>query len=238
MNTESDDSGTLPPTRETNELLRRILRTLAERQGERKRWVEIACALVLALATMASAWCAYQATLWGGVQTFRLAAASKAGRDNVKNSIEGMQARSFDATMFIHYLEARAQGRKDLEDLLYRRFRPEMKRAVDAWLKTEPFANPEAPPHPLKMKEYVLEVETEAGKQAEIGIQMETDAKHANENSDRYVLLTVLFASVLFFGGITGMIDIPWLRKTLGILALTFFLSIMIFLVTMPICRE
>lgn len=194
--------------------------------------------MVLALATMASAWCAYQATLWGGVQTFRLAAAGKAGRESVKLSVEGMQVRAFDATMFMHYVEARAQGHKEVEDFLFRRFRPEMKRAVDAWLQTDPFRDPNAPPHPLKMTEYVLAVETEAARQAEIEKEKAAGAEEANQNSDTYVLLTVMFASVLFFGGITGTIDIPWLRKTLSILALAFFVGTMIFLVTMPICRE
>ncbi len=208
------------------------------RGSERKRWVEITCAVVLALATTASAWCAYQATLWGGVQTFRLAAAARAGREAVKNSVEGMQFRAFDGTMFIHYLEARVLGRKDLEELLYQRFRPEMKRAVDAWLRTDPLHNPNAPPHPLKMQEYVVAVEIEAGKQTEIEKQKAASAEEANQNSDQYVLLTVMFASVLFFAGITGTIDIPWLRKTLGILALAFFVGTVIFLATMPICRE
>jgi hypothetical protein len=238
MSTVDKPAVTGTTSEETNELLRRVLTALERQKGERKRWVEVICAVVLALATMASAWCAYQATLWGGVQTFRLAAAGKAGRDNVKNSIEGMQARSFDATMFIHYMEARSEGRKDLEELLYHRFRPEMKQAVDAWLKTDPLNNPNAPPHPLKMSEYVLAVEVEAAKQVEVEKQQQAAAEHANENSDLYVLLTVLFASVLFFGGITGTIDIPWLRKTLGILALVFFVGTTIFLATMPICRE
>lgn len=236
MSTEHDPSGTQPTAQETTELLLRILSAVEQR--ERKRWVEITCAVVLALATMASAWCAYQATLWGGVQTFRLAAAARAGREASKNSVTGMQIRAFDATMFIHYMEARAQGHKDLEELFYRRFRPEMKLAVDAWLKTDPLNNPDAPPHPLKMNEYVVPPEIEASKQAEVEKQKATGAGEANQHSDRYVLLTVMFASVLFFGGITGTIDIPWLRKTMGIFALAFFLGTIIFLATMPICRE
>jgi hypothetical protein len=113
-----------------------------------------------------------------------------------------------------------------------------MKLAVDAWLKTDPFNNPDAPPHPLKMNEYVVPPEMEASKQAEIEKLKATGAEEANQNADRYVLLTVMFASVLFFAGIAGTIDLPWLRKTLGILALAFFMGTLIFLATMPICRE
>ncbi len=55
-------------------LLQQILR--AVEKDERSRWFEITCAIVLSLATTASAWSAYEATLWSGVQTFRLAAAN------------------------------------------------------------------------------------------------------------------------------------------------------------------
>src|SRR5262245_54883779 len=215
---------------ETTELLRRILRAVEERPGGRNRWVELTCALVLALATMASAWCAFQSTLWSGVQTFRLEASAKAGREASKNSVTGMQIRAFDATMFLHYLEARALGHKDLEELFYHRFRPEMKVAVDAWLRTDPLKNPDAPPHPLKMNEYVVPPEVEAGKQVEIENQELGGAEVANHNADRYVLLTVISASVLFFGGITGTTSVPWMRKALSILAVVLFLGTLIFL--------
>jgi hypothetical protein len=238
MSAEQNPSWTPPTPQETYELLRRIATALEARQGERSRWIELVCAVVLALATMASAWCAYQAQLWGGVQNFRLAAAARAGREASKNSVEGMQVRAFDATMFIHYLEARSEGRKDLAELFHHRFRPEMKQAVDAWLNTDPFNNPNAPPHPLKMTEYVVPMDIEAGKQAELERLKTAAAEEANTNSDRYVLLTVMFASVLFFGGITGMIDIRWLRQTLGLFALALFIGTVIFLATMPICRE
>ena len=238
MTTAYEPAGTQATSQETTELLRRILRAVEERQGERKRWVELTCALVLALATMASAWCAFQATLWGGVQTFRLEASAKAGREASRNLVTGMQIRAFDATMFLHYLEARAQGHKDLEQLLYHRFRPEMKEAVDAWLRTDPLKNPNAPPHPLKMNEYVVPPEIEASKEAEIERQAMAGAEVANHNGDRYVLLTVIFASVLFFGGITGTTSVPWVRKTLSILAVVLFMGTLIFLAAMPICHE
>ena len=39
--------------------------------------------------------------------------------------------------------------------LYERRFSPEYKVAFDAWLATDPFSNPEAPPGPSFMPEYV-----------------------------------------------------------------------------------
>ena len=104
----------------------------AVEKDDRNRWVEIACAVVLSLAMLASAWCAYQSTLWGGVQTFRLAAANKAGRESSKATLAALQMRAFDAAMLISFLQAQTQGDQRLEKILYDRFRPEMKTAVEA----------------------------------------------------------------------------------------------------------
>ena len=93
MNTEKESS---PP--DTTELPRRILS--AVEPAKPKRGFEIACAVVLALATTASAWCAYQSKLWGGAQMARANAAVRAGREGAVSSLAALQARAFDASMF------------------------------------------------------------------------------------------------------------------------------------------
>jgi hypothetical protein len=221
---------------ETADTLRRILQAVEGK--ERKRWVEISCAIVLSLATMASAWCAYQSTLWGGVQTFRLAAAGKAGRQSSVSSVEALQLRAFDASMFMEFIKARARDEKELERFLSDRFRPELRVAMDAWLATKPFENPEAPRGPFRMAAYQQPEEKISREQdEEAGRQMRV-AQEANETSDTYVLLTVLFASVLFFGGIGASFESRRLRIFMALLALVLFTVTVGFLATMPICRE
>jgi len=116
----------------------------AVEQDKRSRRVEITCAFVLSLATTASAWCAYQSTLWGGVQTFRLAAANKANRASVEETLAALQYKSFDASMFINWMHAKHEGNERHEKFLFHRFRPEAKKAVEAWLKNDPFNDPAA----------------------------------------------------------------------------------------------
>src|SRR5262249_35248189 len=181
-------------------MLQRIL-ALIERE-KRGRWLEVVCAAMLALATMASAWCAYQATLWSGVQTFRLAAAAKAGRESTEQHLAALQGRAFDGQMLISYLENKGRGDEKLAAFLHQRFRPEAKKAVDSWLEADPFNNPKAPRTPFQMTEYVQPELQRAKRLDEEFARAQSDAEHANESSDRYVLLTVLFATVLFFGGI------------------------------------
>lgn len=221
---------------ETAAFLRRILD--AVEKDRRTRAAQITCAVVLSLATMSSAWCAYQATLWSGVQTFRLAAAGKAGRESTAASLEALQLRSFDASMGISYMQAKFDGNDRQEKFLFERFRPEMKKAVEAWLKTDPFKNPEAPLGPLRMAEYVQPEQEEAKRLEERSTQEHAAAQHANQNSDTYVLLTVLFASVLFFGGIAGTVDSHRLRVTILAIALVLFVVTLVVLATMPICKD
>jgi len=217
-------------------VLGRILE--AVEQDKRSRWVEITCAFVLSLATTASAWCAYQSTLWGGVQTFRLAAANKANRASVEETLAALQYKSFDASMFINWMHAKHEGNERHEKFLFHRFRPEAKRAVEAWLKTDPFNDPAAPSGPFKMAEYAQPELDEAKRLDELSAQKHAAAQQANETSDAYVLLTVLFASVLFFGGIASTIDFRRLRIIILAIALVLFVGTLAYLGIMPVCKE
>ncbi|MCY2994011.1 MAG: hypothetical protein NTY19_39970 [Planctomycetota bacterium] len=223
-----------PP--QTAAMLQRMLD--AVERDDRNRWVEIACAVVLSLTMLASAWCAYQANLWSGVQTFRLAAANKAGRESSKATLAALQIRAFDAAMLINYLQAQTQDNQRLEKILHDRFRPEMKTAVEAWLKTDPFHDPAAPPSPFKMVEYVQQELVEAQHHDELSAREQAGAEEANETGDTYVLLTVAFASVLFFGGIGGSVQSRRLRISFVVIALMLFTVTMITLGTMPVCTH
>ena len=231
MNAEKES---LP--QDTTALLRRILN--AVEPAKRKPWFEMACAIVLALATTASAWCAYQSKLWGGAQMARSNAAVRAGREGAVNSLAAVQWRAFDASMFIAYMEARFEQNKAMEAFLFQRFRPEMKPAVEAWLKLDPLNNPSAPPSPFRMAEYAQAETAEVARQADLAAKAMAAAGEARRFSDNYVLLTVVFASVLFFGGIARAFDSRPLRTVLAALAVLLFLGTLVALTTMPVCHE
>jgi hypothetical protein len=232
---EEPQSKELTP-QETAALLQQILD--AVQKDERKHWVEIACAVLLSLAMLASAWCAYQANLWSGVQAFRLADANNAGRASSAANLSALQMRAFDASMFISYMQAKHEGNERHEKFLFDRFRPEMKKALDAWLKTDPFNNPAAPPGPFKMAEYAQKELDEAKGYDDLYAQKFAAAEAANEAGDRYVLLTVAFTTVLFFGGISGSFQSRRLRFSFFGIALVLFMVTTFFLETMPICHE
>ncbi len=220
----------------TIELLQRIVN--AVEPAKPKHGFEIACAIVLALATTASAWCAYQSKLWGGAQMARANAAVRASREGAVNSLAAVQMRAFDASMFIAYMQARIERNNELEAFLAQRFRPEMKPAVEAWLKLDPLNNPAAPSSPFRMAEYAQKETAEVARQEELAAKAMAAAREARQCSDDYVLLTVIFASVLFFGGIARAFDSRRLRIVLAALAVLLFLGTLAVLTTMPVCRE
>jgi hypothetical protein len=230
------NAGKESPPQDADALLRRILN--AVEPARPKQGFEIACAIVLALATTASAWCAYQSKLWGGAQMARSNAAVRAGREGAVNSLAAVQWRAFDASMFIAYMESRFESNSAMEAFLVERFRPEMKPAVEAWLKLDPLKSPAAPPSPFRMAEYTQAETAEVARQAELSAQAMAAAAEARRFSDNYVLLTVVFASVLFFGGIARAFDSRPLRTVLAALAVLLFLGTVVVLTTLPVCFE
>ena len=54
----------------------------------------------------------------------------------------------YDTTTFDSWLDAHVSGNVKLAEAYERRFRPEYRTAFQAWMKTDPFRNPNAPPAP------------------------------------------------------------------------------------------
>jgi len=77
-----------------------------------------------------------------------------------------------------------------------------------------------------------------ARRQQAIADEALKSSRQARQNSDNYVLLTVLFASVLFFGRIARAFDSRVLRTILAGLAVVLFLATLAGLLTVPICHE
>jgi hypothetical protein len=66
----------------------------------REGWFELLVAVILGLATLGSAWSGYQSGLWSGIQTFRLAESTAAGRRAGEKSVNANQLRGVDLVLF------------------------------------------------------------------------------------------------------------------------------------------
>ena len=74
--------------------------------------------------------------------------------------------------------------------------------AFDAWLKTDPFNDPNAPAGPMFMAEYVSADAQQADRYEAKAADLIAAGETANETSDSYVLFTVVFATVLFLAAV------------------------------------
>lgn len=171
------------------------------------RWepaVEVIATIVLAVATLATAWSGYQAARWGGVQSTSYSQAGTLRTESVRASNQAGQLAQIDISIFANWVNAFAADDQLLATFYQERFREEFIPAFEAWIETDPVNNPEAPPSPFSMPEYKVSLAEEA-----IQLEAEADAifeegTEANEISDRYILNTVILASVLFLGGIAS----------------------------------
>lgn len=176
------------------------LRELATPE-DRDHLLEILTALLLSLATIASAWCAYQATRWSGVQTIAFSQASAARIEAVQLSNQANQLTAIDVGLFTQYVTAMSEGNTQLANYLRARFRSEFAVAFDAWIATSPLTNPDAPKTPFQMKQYVVAQAVQAQRREQEAQTDTQKATAANQISDNYVLVVVIFALVLFFAG-------------------------------------
>jgi hypothetical protein len=188
-----------------------------EAVSRRERVLEITAALLLALATVGIAWSGYQAARWSGIQAQRYTQASTARSLANQASTLAAQDRTQDLLNFNRWLEVKTQGNAQLSALYERRFRDEFRPAFAAWLRSDPLNNPNAIPSPLLEKQYVLANAVKADKLEKLGDARFEQGRQATENADEYVFVTVFFAVVLFFAGIS--LRFTWLPIRIGILA-------------------
>ena len=179
--------------------------TAEKRQTVRVRqWMDLLSAMVMAAATVATAYSAYQSSLWSGQETKNKARSTTAVIRVGKLSNLALQRTSVHVNLFVHWVSAVNKGDSRTADFLVVRFPEPLKAAVDAWRATSPFENPEAPASPFDMPQYVLPERIEADRWERISQDESVAAEHAAEMSNRYLLFTIIYASVLFFAGISG----------------------------------
>ncbi len=166
--------------------------------------VELWSAALLAAATLTTAYSAYQATRWGGQQSTRFTQAGAARTESAKAQSRGFSFVTIDADLFTQFVVAYSQGNKQLERLFVQRFfRDEFRHAFSAWRKTRPSTNPQSPATPFSMKQYKVADLEESEQLEDEALQLFEEGREANQTADNYVLATIFFAAVLFFGGLS-----------------------------------
>ena len=197
--------------------------------------LDIVATVLLALATVATAWSGYQASRWNGEQ------AKASGRTNAIR-IEAARAQGLaqaqtqvDVATFSSWVDAYAHTDTLLADFYFKRFRKEFKPAVEAWIATRPLRNPDAPLTPFVMPEYQLQAREDENR---LDAEAELSAAAVRrdiQRSTNYVLAVVLFAAALFFAGMSAKLATPRLRRAMLALGLILFVGTVAWLATFPV---
>jgi hypothetical protein len=205
---------------------------LSERHVRR---IEIVATVLLSVAAVATAWSGYQATRWNGEQ-------AKASATTNKIRVEAARAQGLseaqtqvDVATFVQWVDAYALERTELAEFYFRRFREELKPAVDAWLATRPLQNPDAPLTPFAMPQYKLAAAAEAKR---LDAEAEVSAATVRRNIQRasnYILAVVLFSVSLFFAGMSTKLSDLRLRAITVTLGCIVFLGAFIWIATSPV---
>ncbi len=175
-----------------------------EAAGGRDRLLSITEAVLLSLVAVLAAWSGYAASKWGTESSISLAKASAARTKANRADLEALQLRTLDSVSFNAWFTAFVAGNANGERLAEKRLRPGYRPAFYAWLATDPATNPNAPPGPSYMPQYVIPQEATSKQNDAQADAAFTRGSEAGATGDKYVRDTVFLASVLFLVGISG----------------------------------
>jgi hypothetical protein len=202
---------------------------------EKQKWVEPVAALLMALATVSTAWCSYQSAAWTRQSNRLLNEFNSLERRAGLLSLQGVQQATIHAGMFMQLLAAQQAGNEKLVSFYVERFPPDVRKAYDAWLAQKPFENPSADPHPFVPNLYEPRGTREATDATANAASRQREARNAGNISGQYLANTVLFATVLFFANASGKFEQQRVRAVAFIFAVAMFVFAVVRTAMLPL---
>lgn len=198
-------------------------------------WLETAAALLMALSSLATAWCSFEASRWSGQSGKSAGQAESLERKANVMRLDGLQHKAAHVQVFTQYVAAHFSGNAALERFYVDRFPPDVRKAYDAWMAEKPFENPAAAPHPFVPPYY----ETRYAREMEAAMAESAQAKEragvASGTSGSYLTTTVVLATVLFFVGITMRLTSQRLRLGSFIFGASLFAIVVVRMLLLPV---
>jgi hypothetical protein len=203
--------------------------------GEKKKWVEPVAALLMALATLSTAWCSFESAAWTRRSNRLMNEFNALERRASVFTLQGMQQATIHTGMFMQALAAHQAGNDKLGSFYVERFPSELRKAYDAWLAQKPFENPNADPHPFVPRLYQTPGTREAADASAKAANSQRQAGVAGSISGQYLANTVLFATVLFFASASGKFEQRRVRVVAFVFAAAVFIFAVVRTVMLPI---
>jgi hypothetical protein len=212
--------------------------TASDRESaEKKKWVEPVAALLMALATLSTAWCSFESAAWTRKSNRLMNEFNALERKAGLLTVQGMQQATIHTGMFMQALAAQQAGNDKLVNFYVERFPPELRKAYDAWLAQKPFENPNADPHPFVRSLYETPGTREAAEATAKAAESQQQAGAAGSVSGQYLANTVLFAAVLFFANAAGKFEQRRVRVVAFAFAVAVFLFAVVRTTMLPLLR-
>jgi hypothetical protein len=196
----------------------------SNRGHAKQRWFEPASAILMALATLSTAWCSYQSSKWNGASSGFATSAARLEQKAALLHLEDNQITSIQVKMFMDFINATLAGNEKLAQFYSDRFPPELRVAYAQWIEQKPFENLKADPHPFVPGLYKPRFAEDAQKATADAGRDGTEGRRTGNFAAQYLSNTVLFAMVLFFAGTSARFNQRYVRQC------SFFFAVAVFL--------
>lgn len=190
----------------------------------KKPWFEPVTVLLMAFASLGTAWCSYQSSNWNNESSSYSASSTDKQRQVMALHLEATQIESSQVSAFLEIINATLKGDEKTVRFYTDRIQGEFKAAYEKWIALKPFENPKAPPHPFIPGLYESHYRQDMAILHEEADQNASRSTIAGNHANGYLSLTVILATVLFFAGTAGKFDHRYVRFSSLIFALTLFL--------------
>jgi hypothetical protein len=168
---------------------------------------EIIAVVLLSVTTILTAWSAFESSKWSGAMSIDFAQASTARIEASRLDGTANSRTALQVGVWTQWLTAVGNKNDRLADALSERFPEPLATAQRVWLRTDPKETGKAVSSPFEMPSYVLPERVKARASDATADAKFAEALRNNQRGDNYTLLTVLFASVLFFTAMSGRLE-------------------------------
>lgn len=197
-------------------------------------WREFTAVILLSLTAVLTAWTGFQSSKWGGAMSISFSQASTARIEAARLEGAANRKAAVQVSLFTQWLQAYQNEDETLTAFLQDRFPEPLATTFPLWLEERPLVNPDAPATPFEMPTYVIPESVAAAEADDRADAKFAEALVNNQRSDNYTVLTVAFATVLFFGALAGRMRSNRAQWTFLILGLVGFTAAAVLLVTFP----
>lgn len=213
--------------------------TMPER---RQRWYENTLAIIMAVAATLATWASFEASQWGGRASGLVAEAEVIRADATRWAARGVEETLVDAAIWLEWQKAVQIGRDDYAEFLRGRFSFALDQAQDDWVGNAVLDETGAPINgtlpkgtPMGLDTYVPPGQERSELHAVQAEELRSSSRVFGEVSTQYVLTTIVFALVLFFGSVATKFGNPKVQLALGGLAAFLLVSAVVRMALLPI---